>query len=186
MIKLLEKYNKEVVPSMIKKFGYKNKMAVPKIKKAVVNVGFGKIVATKTKTERDKIGQEFVSDFALMLGQRPVLTNARTSISAFKLRAGMAIGAKATLRKSKMYDFLERLINIALPRTSDFKGLDPKSIDKSGNLTIGIKEHIVFPEMSPEVVKRIFSFEITVVTNAKSKEEAMELFKLYGFPIKKD
>jgi len=186
MIKLLEKHKKEVIPGMMKKFGYKNKMAVPMIKKAVVNVGFGKLVAPKTKSERDKISQEFVDDLALVVGQKPVLTNAKTSISAFKTRAGMSIGAKVTLRRKKMYDFLERLVNIALPRTSDFKGVEPKSIDKSGNLTIGIKEHIVFPEVSPESVKRIFSFEVTVVTNAKNQEEATELFKLYGFPIKKN
>ena len=185
MINLLEKYKKEVVPEMMKKFGYKNAMAVPKIKKVVVNVGFGRLVANKGKAERDKIGQDFIDDLASITGQRPIFTIARTSIATFKIRAGLIIGAKVTLRRKMMYDFLGRLINIALPRTSDFKGLEPKSVDKSGNLTIGIKEHIVFPEVSPETVKRIFSFEITVVSNAKNHEEGIELFKLYGFPIKK-
>jgi large subunit ribosomal protein L5 len=179
-----EIYKKVIVPEMIKKIGYKNVMAVPRIKKVVVNVGFGKLVASKSKAERDKISQEFADDLALLIGQKPVFTTARTSIATFKTRAGMVIGAKATLRGKKMHDFISRLSNIALPRTSDFKGIDEKSIDKFGNLTIGIREHIVFPEVSPESVKRIFSFEATIVSSAKNKKEAIELFKLYGFPIK--
>jgi large subunit ribosomal protein L5 len=185
MLRLKEKYIKEVVPVMMEKFGYKSKMAVPKILKAVVNVGFGRLVAGKTKQEREKICQEILDDLALITGQRPVLTSARKSISGFKVRKGMKIGAKVTLRKQKMYDFLERLIHIALPRTRDFKGINQKSIDKQGNLTIGIREHIVFPEVAQESIKRIFGFEITIVTNAKTREEAIELFKLLGFPIKK-
>jgi large subunit ribosomal protein L5 len=181
---LQELYKKVIVPEMVKKMGYKNVMAVPKIKKVVVNVGFGKLVAAKSKTERDKIAQEFADDLSLIIGQKPVFTTAKTSISSFKTRAGMVIGAKTTLRGKKMYDFVSRLINIALPRTSDFKGIDKKTIDKSGNLTIGIKEHIVFPEVSPESVKRMFPFEVTIVSSAKNQEEAIELFKLYGFPIK--
>jgi len=177
-------YKKGIVPEMMKKMGYKNVMAVPKIKKVVVNVGFGKLVAGKSKTERDKIAQEFANDLALIIGQKPVFTTAKTSISTFKTRAGMVIGAKTTLRGKKMNDFVSRLVNIALPRTSDFKGIEEKAIDKSGNLTVGIKEQIVFPEVSPESVKRIFSFEATIVSSAKDKKEAVELFKLYGFPIK--
>lgn len=184
MDNLQEIYKKGIVPEMMKKMGYKNVMAVPKVKKVVVNVGFGKLVASKSKAERDKIAQEFVDDLALILGQRPVFTTAKTSISSFKTRTGMVIGAKATLRGKKMYDFISRLVNVALPRTSDFKGIDEKTIDRSGNLTIGIREQIVFPEVSPESVKRIFSFEATIVSSAKNKEEAIELFKLYGFPIK--
>ncbi len=184
MDNFLEIYKKVIVPEMIKKMGYKNVMAVPRIKKIVVNVGFGRLVASKSKAERDKIAQEFADDLALLIGQKAVFTTARASIATFKTRAGMVIGAKATLRGKKMYDFLSRLVNIALPRTSDFKGVDEKSVDNFGNLTIGIKEHIVFPEVSPESVKRIFSFEATIVSSAKNKAEAIELFRLYGFPIK--
>jgi len=169
---------------MMKKFNYKSPMAVPKIEKVVINTGFGRQVAQKTKQEREKIYQEILNDLALICGQRPVLTLARKSVSGFKIRKGMPIGAKVTLRRQKMYDFLDRLIHIALPRTRDFKGIDSKSIDKQGNLTIGIKEHIVFPEVVSESVGRIFGLEITVVTNAKTREEAEELFKLLGFPLK--
>jgi len=181
---LKEKYEKEVVPAMMKKFGYKSKMAVPKIEKVVVNVGFGKMVAQKTPKEREKIINEITNTLALICGQKPVVTKARKSISGFKVRKGMIIGAKVTLRRKRMYDFLERLIHIALPRTRDFRGIDPKSIDDQGNLTIGIKEHIVFPEASSESTSRIFGFEITIVTSAKTKEEAEELFRLLGFPLK--
>jgi len=184
MMKLQEKYKKEVVPAMMKKFNYKSPMAVPKIEKVVINTGFGRQVAQKAKQEREKIYQDILNDLALVCGQRPVLTLARKSVSGFKIRKGMPIGAKVTLRRKKMYDFLDRLIHIALPRTRDFKGIDPRSIDKQGNLTIGVKEHIVFPEVASESVGRIFGFEITIVTNAKTREEAEELFRLLGFPLK--
>jgi large subunit ribosomal protein L5 len=183
-MRLKEKFQKEVIPKMKEKFGYKNNMAVPRVKKVVVNVGLGRLVADKTKQEREKVYKEISEDLALITGQKPVLTKAKKSVSGFKIRKGMPIGAKVTLRKQRMYDFLDRLIHIALPRTRDFKGIDQKSIDKEGNLTIGIREQIVFPEVSSENIKRIFGFEITVVTNAKSREEAVELFKLLGFPIK--
>ena len=181
---LKEKYEKEVVPKMMKKFGYKNKMAVPKIEKVLINVGFGKLISEKTGDEQKKIQQALLEDLAQISGQRPVLTKAKKSISGFKIREGMPIGAKATLRRGKMYDFLERLINIALPRSRDFWGIPVDSVDKNGNLTIGIKEHIAFPEISPEKVKFILGFEVSVVTTAKNKEEGLELFRLMGFPIK--
>jgi len=184
MMKLKEKYQKEVIPKMMEKFGYKNKMAVPKIEKVVVNVGFGKLVSDKIPKEKEKIYQQILEDLALICGQRPILTKAKKSISGFKLRKGESIGAKVTLRKDRMYDFLERLIHIALPRTRDFKGISPKSFDKNGNLTIGIKEHIVFPEISPEKVKEIFGLEITICTTAKEREEGIHLLKFLGFPIK--
>ena len=121
----------------------------------------------------------------MISGQKPIITKARKSISGFKVKKGQPLGAKVTLRGKRMYDFLERLIYIALPRSRDFKGIDQKSLDKSGNLTIGIKEHVCFPEISLEKVKFIFGLEVTIVTNAKKREHALELFKLLGFPIKK-
>lgn len=184
MAMLKERYQKEVIPAMKEKFGYKSNMAVPKIEKALLNSGFGKLVVSKTSGEHEKI-QKIISDnLAIIAGQRPILTRAKKSISVFKLREGMLIGAKITLRKKRMYDFLDRLINVALPRSRDFRGIDRKSINSEGNLTIGIREHIVFPEVSPEQSPFIFGFEVTIVTNAKTREEAIELFRLLGFPIK--
>ncbi|HOW12776.1 MAG TPA: 50S ribosomal protein L5 [Candidatus Pacearchaeota archaeon] len=184
MTRLKEKYNKEVIPQMMEKFGYKNKMAVPKIKKVVINTGIGKMISGKTSDEQKKIYDTILEDLSLITGQKPVLTKSKKSISAFKLREGMKIGVKVTLRGQKMYDFLERLINIVLPRTRDFKGIDLKSFDKGGNLTIAIKEHISFPEISQEKLKTIFGFEISVITNAKKRDEAIELLRLMGFPLK--
>ena len=171
---------------MMEKLGYKNPLAVPKIEKVVVNTSFGRLIAGKGKQESAKLYEEILKDLALICGQRPVLANARKSISGFKLRQGMPVGANVTLRGQKMYDLLERLIHIVLPRTRDFAGIEPSSVDKEGNLTVGIKEHIVFPEVGAEDVKRIFGLEVTVVTNAKTREEGIQLFRLLGFPIKKD
>ena len=184
MIYLKEKYKREVVPKMKEKFDYQNDMAVPEIEKVVVNIGFGRQVSDKTSEEKKKIYNSILQDLALITGQRPILRNAKKAISGFKTRKGIPIGGMCTLRKRKMYDFLERLIHISLPRSRDFKGIDPKSFDEKGNLTIGIKEHIAFSEVSPEKAKQIFGFEITIVTTAKTKEEGLELLKLLGFPIK--
>lgn len=183
-MKLLEKYKKEVIPAMMAKFGLKNAMAVPKIEKVIVNSGFGKMITEKTSDEQKKICDAILNDLSLITGQKPNLTRAKKSISSFKIREGMSVGARVTLRGKKMMDFLERLIHVGLPRSRDFRGIDQKSIDKKGNLTIGIKEHICFPEVSPEKVKAIFGFEVTIVTTAKKREEGIELFKLLGFPIK--
>ena len=183
-MRLKDKFEKEVIPEMMKKFGYKNKMAVPKIEKVVVNTGFGRLVAGKTSEEQKKIRDAILEDLALLSGQRPILTRAKKSISSFKIRKGMAIGAQVTLRGKRMNDFLERLIHIALPRSRDFRGIERKSVDREGNLTIGIKEHIAFPEILPEKAKTIFGLEITVVTTVKNREEGLELLKLLGFPIK--
>jgi len=173
---LKEKYIKEVVPAMIEKFGFKNNMAVPKIKKVIVNVGIGAL--------KDNKAQEAISsDLALITGQKPAPTQAKRAIAGFKIREGMVVGLKVTLRGRKMFEFLSRLINTAIPRIRDFRGLDPKSVDQGGNLNIGIKEHIIFPEISPEQIKSIFGLEVTVVTNSK-REYALELFSLLGFPIK--
>jgi len=184
MLELEDKYNIEVIPGMMKKFGYRNKMAVPKIEKVLVNTGFGRLIGGKTSDEQKKIYEAILNDLALITGQRPVLTRAKKSISGFKIRQGLPIGAKVTLRGKRMTDFLERLIHIGLPRSRDFRGIEEKSFDKAGNLTVAIKEHISFPEILPEKVKTIFGFEITVVTTAKKREEGLELLKLLGFPIK--
>lgn len=184
MIPLKEKYQKEVIPQMMESFGYKNTMVVPQVVKVMVNTGFGRLITGKTSNEQKKITDFILHDLALISSQRPVLTRAKKSISGFKIRKGMPIGVKITLRGQRMYDFLERLIHIALPRTRDFRGINIDSFDHKGNLTIGIKEHIVFPEISPEQTKSIFGFEITVVTTAKNKEEGIKLLKLLGFPIK--
>ncbi len=184
MLKLKEKYNKEVVPKMMEKFGYKNRMAVPKIEKVVVNTGFGKMIISETSGEQKKTYELILADLSLICAQKPVLTKAKKSISGFKIRKGMPVGARVTLRGRKMYDFLERLIYIAIPRFRDFRGIDLKSFDKEGNLTIAVREHIVFPEVSSEKAKNIFGFEISVVTTAKKKEDGINLLRLIGFPIK--
>jgi len=184
MLRLQEKYQKEVIPAMMEKFGYRNKMAVPKIEKVVINTGFGREVTGKTSEEQKKIQDTVLQDLSLISGQRPVLTRAKKSISGFKTREGQVIGAAVTLRGKKMSDFLERLIHIALPRLRDFRGIEISSFDKKGNLTIGLREHIAFPEILPEKAKNIFGLEITVVTTAKSREEGIELLRLMGFPIK--
>lgn len=168
----------------MEKFGYKNVAAVPKIEKVVINTGFGRLVIGKTNDEQQKICNAILNDISLIAGQAPTLRSAKKSIATFKLRKGMPIGVAVTLRKQRMYDFLERVINITLPRSRDFRGISSKGFDKKGNLTFGIKEHIIFPEVSPEKVKSIIGLEITVKTTAKTKEEGMELLKLMGFPIK--
>ncbi|OGZ18780.1 MAG: 50S ribosomal protein L5 [Candidatus Nealsonbacteria bacterium RBG_13_42_11] len=184
MIHLIEKYNTEVIPAMMQKFGYKNKMAVPKIVKVVVNTGFGREVAGKAVEEQKKIAEFIAAELTLICGQRAVKTLSKKSIASFKIREGMALGAKVTLRGKKMVDFLERLIHLVLPRTRDFKGIERKSMDRNGNLNVAVREHIVFPEILPEKAKNIFGLEVTVVTTAKKQEEGLELLKLLGFPIK--
>jgi large subunit ribosomal protein L5 len=183
-MRLKEKYEKEVVPEMMKIFGFKNKMEVPKIEKVVINCGFGRLVAEKAEKEKEEIVKNIVNDLSLISGQKPILTKAKESISAFKIKKGEEIGAKVTLRRKKMYDFLERLINIGLPRSRDFKGVEKKWFDRAGNLNIGIREQIAFPEISPERTKFIFGFQVTIVTNAKKKEHAIALMRLLGLPIK--
>lgn len=186
MIRLKEKYEKEVIPSMMDKFGYTNPMAVPKVEKVVVNTGFGSLVSDKTSGERKKIYEAILKDLSSITGQYPLLTRAKKSISGFKIRQGLPVGAQVTLRGKRMYDFLERIIHITLPRSRDFEGISSQSIDRGGNLTIAIREHIAFPEILPEKVKAIFGLEITVVTTAKNKDEGLELLKLLGLPIKKE
>jgi len=184
-MRLKEKYQKKIIPAMKEKFGYKNIMTVPRVEKVVINIGFGKMISNKTSDEQKKLTGAILNDLALICGQKPVLTKAKKSIASFKLRKGMNVGAMVTLRGIKMYDFLDRVINIALPRSRDFQGIDSKSFDKEGNLTLAIKEHIIFPEIMPENTRIIFGFEITIATTAKIREEGIELLKLAGFPIKK-
>lgn len=169
---------------MMEKFGYRNALAVPKIEKVVINTGFGKQASGKSSDEQKKIAASVAEDLALISGQKPILTRSKKAISGFKLRQGLVIGAKVTLRKRMMYDFLDRLIHIALPRSRDFRGIDNSSFDKKGNLTLAIKEQIAFPEVSPEKARGIFGLEVTVVTNAKTKEKGIALLRLLGFPIK--
>lgn len=182
-MKLKEKYQK-IIPDLIKKFGYKSRMSAPKIEKVVINTGLGRDLADKSSDERKKIIGSVKKDLASITGQAPVLTKAKKSISAFSLREGMAAGAKVTLRGEKMYDFLEKLINVVLPRTRDFWGIDLESVDGKGNLTLGLREHILFPEISPEETEKIFGLEITVVTDSENKEEGLEVLRLMGFPFK--
>jgi len=184
MLKLKDKYIKEVVPQMKAEFGYKSIMAVPKIDKVVLNTGFGRQVSGKTGEEQKKIQDAIIHDLTMIAGQKAVLTRAKQAIAAFKTRKGMPIGAVVTLRGQKMNEFLERLIHIALPRSRDFQGVNPKSIDQKGNLTLVIKEQIAFPEISPEKTKMLFSFEITLVTTAKDRETGLKLLKLLGLPVK--
>jgi len=178
--RLLEKYRKEILPAMREKFGYKNVMAVPRIEKVVVNVGYGRRAVAKETKAIEKIEQ----DIAKIAGQRAATRKAKKSISGFKTRQGLPVGTMVTLRGRRMYDFIDRLISIALPRSRDFRGLDAKSVDQHGNLNIGIKEHIIFPEVIYESVKDVFGLEVTVVTAAKTHEEGVELLRLMGFPIK--
>lgn len=185
MMRLKEKFIKEIVPAMQKSLGYKTSMAVPKIQKVVLNTGFGRLVVGKTGDEPKKITEAIIGDLTLISGQKVMGTTAKKSIAAFKTRQGMLIGACVTLRGQRMYDFLERLINVALPRSRDFQGIDPKSVDQGGNLTIALREHIAFPEILPEKTRAIFGFEVTIVTTARNQKEGLELLRLIGFPIKK-
>jgi large subunit ribosomal protein L5 len=180
MSNLIVQYRKEIAPAMQKKFEIRNIMAVPKIEKVVVNVGIGRM------TKDDKFIEKAERDLSLLSGQKAVFRKAKKSISGFKLREGVNIGLTVTLRGKRMYDFIDRLIHIALPRSKDFRGIDPKNFDKLGNLNLGIKEHSIFPEIHYESLKDIFSLQVTVVTTAKNREQGIELLKLAGFPIKKD
>jgi large subunit ribosomal protein L5 len=177
--RLKEKYKKEIVPKMLKEYGYKNIMEVPKIEKIVVNMGVGS--ATQNIKELESASQ----DLAMITGQKPVITKAKKSIAGFKVRQGNPIGCMVTLRGSRMYEFLDRLLSIAIPRIRDFRGLSRKSFDGSGNYTIGIKEQLVFPEVEYDSVLSVKGMNITVDTNAKSDDKALILLEKFGFPFKK-
>ena len=185
MAGLSEKYKKEVIPEMMGKFGYKNVMAVPKIEKVIINTGFGKQIVAKAPQEQEKFREAILSDLSLISGQKPILSLSKKSISAFKLRKNLAIGAVISLRKKRMYDFLERLIYIALPRSRDFRGIDQKSVDKNGNLTLGIKEQIIFPEIEFDKVDSVHGLDIVIVTTANTDEEGRALLGHLGMPYRK-
>ena len=176
--RMKQHYEDVVRPAMIEKFGYKNAFEVPVLDKIVLNMGVGEAVADSKKAA------VAAADLALIAGQKPVVTRARKAIATFKIRENMPIGAKVTLRKSRMYEFLDRLVTIALPRVRDFRGLNPKSFDGRGNYAMGIKEHIVFPEINYDKVDQIWGMDIIVCTTAKTDEEARELLKLFNFPFR--
>lgn len=177
---LREKYKKQIVPKMKEKFGYKNEMEVPKILKATINVGVGR--NSKEKAYVDEV----VKSITRISGQKPVQTKAKKSIASFKLRQGMITGVVSTLRGKRMYDFLDKLVNISFPRVRDFRGISEKHVDRNGNITVGFKENIVFPEISQDEVDNIHGLEISVSTTAKTQKEGLELFKLIGFPFKEE
>lgn len=183
---LKDYYKTTVLPKMVKEQGYKNVMSVPKITKVVVNVGFGREVAKTTGEARRKIMEMVSTDLATITGQKVLFTKAKKSIAGFKIRDGLIIGAKVTLRRQMMWDFLERLVFIALPRTRDFRGLDLENVDQNGNLNIGMKEQTVFPEIIQEKEKQVFGLQITVCTTAKTREDGINLFRAMNFPLKKE
>jgi large subunit ribosomal protein L5 len=180
-----ETYKTKAVAKLKERFGYTSVMAVPKITRVVINTGFGKLIAAKTGDDAEKTVQAITNDITAIAGQKAVVTKAKKSVAGFKLRQGVPAGAKVTLRGQRMFDFLSRLVGVALPRSRDFQGLPTRGVDKNGNLTIGIREHIFFPEISPEKVRTSIGLEITVVTTAKTQEEGLELFTTLGFPFKK-
>ena len=175
--RIKEKYNSEIVSALKEKFQYKSVMQVPKLTKIVINKGIGAAVADK------KLVDQGVEELSLISGQRAVATKAKTSVSNFKLREGMPIGAKVTLRGDKMYEFLDRLVTVALPRVRDFKGISDKGFDGRGNYTLGITEQIIFPEISIEKINRISGMDITFVTTANTDEESYALLKAFGMPF---
>ena len=176
--RLREKYTKEVVPTLGKEFGYRNPMSVPRIVKVVVNMGLGEAIANA------KILDIAVNDLATVTGQKPVVTKAKKSIAAFKLREGMSIGAMVTLRGDQMYEFLDRFLNIALPRVRDFRGVSPKAFDGRGNYTIGLRDQLIFPEIDFGKVDKARGMNVCIVTTAKTDEEARALLRQLGMPFR--
>lgn len=179
MSRLKDQYQNEIVEEMIKKFEYKNKMEVPKLAKIVVNMGVGEA------KENAKVLESAVKDMETITGQHAVTTKAKKSVANFKLREGQAIGCMTTLRGEKMYDFMDRLVNLALPRVRDFRGVNPNSFDGRGNYALGIKEQIIFPEVEYDQVDKVRGMDIVFVTTAKTDEEARELLRLFGMPFAK-
>jgi large subunit ribosomal protein L5 len=177
-VRLKEKYSNEVVPALQTKFGYKSSMQVPRITKIVISQGVGEAVADK------KLAETAQKELSLIAGQKAIVTKSKKDVSNFKLRKGMPIGTKVTLRRERMYEFLDRLIAVALPRTRDFRGVKAKG-DGMGNVTFGVKEHIIFPEIDIEKVNKILGMDITIVTTATTNEEAKELLTQFGFPFAK-
>jgi large subunit ribosomal protein L5 len=177
--RLKERYLQEVGPALMKKFAYKSVMQVPKIEKVVINMGVGEAV------QNSKVLDHAVADMTAISGQKPVITRAKKSIAGFKLREGMPIGVKVTLRGERMYHFLDKLMNVALPRVRDFRGVSPKSFDGRGNYTLGIKEQLIFPEINYDKIDKVRGMDVVIVTTANTDEEARELLGLMGMPFRK-
>ncbi|MCS7011300.1 MAG: 50S ribosomal protein L5 [Anaerolineales bacterium] len=180
MNRLQERYRNEVAPALFKAFGYKNVMQIPRIKKVVINIGLGEAL------DNPKALEAAANDLATITGQKPVLTKARKSIANFKLREGRIIGAKVTLRGERMWSFLDRLMNIALPRVRDFRGVSPDAFDGRGNYTLGLKDQLIFPEIEYDKIDKLRGMEVTIVTTAKSDDQARMLLQLLGMPFKKE
>ena len=178
--RLRKKYDDEIAKAMTEKFGYANHLEVPKIQKITLNMGVGEASQDKKKV------QTAAAEMELIAGQKPVITVAKKSIAQFKLREGMPIGCKVTLRRERMYEFLDRLITVAMPRIRDFRGLNPKSFDGRGNYAMGLKEQIIFPEISYDQIDKVRGLDIIVTTTAKTDDEARELLRLFGFPFPQD
>jgi len=176
--RLLDKYRKEIIPKIREKFAFKNRLQVPRLEKIVVNMGIG------AGAHDIKIVEEASTELALITGQRPVITRARKAISNFKIRKGSTLGCKVTLRGSKMYEFLDRLINVTLPRIRDFRGLSPHSFDGAGNFSLGLSEQTVFPEIDIDKVHRLQGMDITIVTTAKDRALSFALLQAFGFPFR--
>jgi large subunit ribosomal protein L5 len=179
MKNLKQRYFKEIVPEMMKKFGYGNPMQVPRLLKVVINRGVGEA------TQNPKAIDTSVTELATITGQKPLVTISKKAISGFKLKENTAVGCKVTLRGVRMYDFLDKLVNVSLPKIRDFKGVNPKSFDGHGNYTLGIKEQLIFPEIVYDRVDKVRGMDITIATSAEKDEEALELLKLVGFPFRK-
>ena len=179
MSRLREQYENEIKDAMIKKFGYKNAMEIPKLDKIVVNMGVGEA------KENAKLLDAAISDMEAITGQKAVTTKAKNSVANFKIREGMPIGCKTTLRGEKMYDFMDRLVNLALPRVRDFRGVSADSFDGRGNYALGVKEQLIFPEIEYDKVEKVRGMDVIVVTTAKTDEEARELLRLFGMPFAK-
>ncbi len=178
MARLREKYNNEISPKLAEQFQYRSPMQIPRIKKVVLNMGLGEAI------QNIKLLDAATAELAQISGQKPVITRARQSIAAFKLRKGMPIGCMVTLRGDRMYEFLDKLINVALPRVRDFRGISSRALDGRGNYTLGVKEHIIFPEIDYDKIDRIKGMNITIVTSAKTDDEARTLLTLMGMPFK--
>jgi large subunit ribosomal protein L5 len=178
--RLRKDYDERIVKAMTDKFGYKNHLEVPRLDKIVINMGVGEATQDKKKVEAA------AAEMQLIAGQKPVITKAKTSIAQFKLREGMPIGCKVTLRRERMYEFLDRLVTIALPRVRDFRGLNPKSFDGRGNYAMGLKEQIVFPEINYDQIDKVRGMDVIVTTTARTDEEARELLRLFNFPFPAD
>ncbi|MGB6649210.1 MAG: 50S ribosomal protein L5 [Bacteroidota bacterium] len=178
-VRLSERYKKDIVPGLMKRFSYKNVMQVPRLDKIAINIGVGQA------TQDPKLVEVAARDLEIIVGQKPVITRAKKSVSNFKLRENMPIGCRVTLRKARMYEFLDRFISITVPRIRDFRGLSDKSFDGRGNYTMGIKEHTVFPEIDVDKIARLFGMDITFVTTAGTDQEAYELLRAFGMPFVK-